>query len=105
MANVLAVVEQRDGTLRKISHEVLTAARKVADAIGGEVHALVIGPAGVAGTADLARYGADKVINAENDAFKLYNAEGYASAASEALRGKDYFAAIFPASALGKDLA
>ncbi len=31
MSNVLAVLEQRDGALRKVSHEVVTGARRLAD--------------------------------------------------------------------------
>ena len=37
MSRVLAVTEQRDGTLKRISEEVVTAARKVADGIVGFV--------------------------------------------------------------------
>ena len=46
MSHVLAVLEQRDGALRKVSHEVVTGARRLADALGGEVHALVLGAGG-----------------------------------------------------------
>src|SRR5690606_34173403 len=70
MPKILAVAEQRDGALRNVSREVVAAARKVADALGGEVHALVLGPAGVGdGAGDLGRYGADKVWVGEDDAF------------------------------------
>jgi electron transfer flavoprotein alpha subunit len=106
MPHILAVAEQRDGTLRKVAFEAVSAARKIADAVGGEVHALIIaGSGGAAMAGELARYGADKVLVAENDAFKLYNAEGYTAAAEAAAKGKDYFAVFFPASAAGKDLA
>ena len=40
---VLAITEQRDGALRKVSHEVIAAARKLADASGGTVDAVVFG--------------------------------------------------------------
>ena len=47
MANVLVVAETRGGELRSVALEVVTAARKVADASGGgEVHALVFGAPG-----------------------------------------------------------
>jgi len=46
MANILAIAEQRDGALRKVTQEVVSAARRVADALGGEVHVLLLGPAG-----------------------------------------------------------
>ncbi len=106
MPNILAVVEQRDGVLRRVSFEAVTAARRIADVVGGEVHALLIAASGGAALApELARYGADKVLVAENDAFKLYNADGYTAAAEAAARGKDYFAVLFGATAAGKDLA
>src|SRR5439155_4106213 len=42
VSNVLAVLEQRDGALRKVSHEVVTGARRLADALGGNVDALIL---------------------------------------------------------------
>ena len=46
MAGILAFAESRDGEIRKGAHEVVTAARKLADALGTEVHAVVLGPSG-----------------------------------------------------------
>ena len=37
MSHVLAVLEQRDGALRKVSYEVVTGARRLADALGGKI--------------------------------------------------------------------
>ena len=62
MSNVLAVCEQRSGAVRKISHEVVTGARRIADALGGGVDALVLGAGAVTGTDQLGRFGADKVV-------------------------------------------
>ena len=49
MSDVLAVLEQRDGAVRKVSHEVVTGARRLADALGGgaQVDALVLGAGAV----------------------------------------------------------
>lgn len=106
MSNILAVVEQRDGALRKVSNEVVSAARRIADALGGEAHALVLGGAGIADQAgELGRYGADRVWVVESDALSSYNPEAYARAVVEALQGKEYFAVFFAASGQGKDLA
>jgi electron transfer flavoprotein alpha subunit len=60
MANVLAVLEQRGGTLKRVSHETLAAARTVADGLGCEVHALVIGAPGIS-VDGVGGFGADKV--------------------------------------------
>ncbi|HWK90517.1 MAG TPA: hypothetical protein VNP72_11080, partial [Longimicrobium sp.] len=78
MPGILAFAETRDGELRKVAHEVVTAARKLADAMGTEVHAVVLGGAGTAAAgAELGRYGADKVFTGETDAFARYSAEGF----------------------------
>ncbi len=106
MANVLAVAEQRDGTLKRVSEEVVTAARKVADAIGGEVHVTIVGGAGVGDAAKaLGTYGADRVRAVEHDELKAYQPSGYAKAVAEVAEGGDYFAVFFAATATGRDLA
>jgi len=106
MANVLAIAEQRDGELRGISNEVVTAARDVADALGGEVHALVLGGPGIGGAAgDLGRYGADRVFVGEHDALAQYMAPGYTAAIADHVESGDYFAVFFGATSAGKDLA
>jgi len=40
VSHVLAVLEQRDGALRKVSFEAITGARRLADAMGGAYLAL-----------------------------------------------------------------
>ena len=52
MPNVLVLAETRGGELRKVALEAVTAARSAADAIGGEVHALLIGAPGIAAKAE-----------------------------------------------------
>ena len=106
MASVLAVVEQRDGALKSVSNEVVTAARKVADGIDGEVVALAVGGPGIGAEAgSLGTYGADRVIAAEHDDLASYHPEGYAAAIAEQAEAADYFAILFPATAAGRDLA
>jgi electron transfer flavoprotein alpha subunit len=106
MANILAFAESRNGELRKVALEAVTAARKLADATGGEVHALLVGPAGVAAKAEqLGRYGADVVLVAESDAFARYNPEATSALAAERLEAGGYRAALFATSAEGRDLA
>ncbi len=103
MTMILAVVEQRDGTLRKISHEVVTAAHR----LGGSVDALVCaaGPGPVKGADQLGKFGADKVVTLTNAAFAKYAPEGMAQAIAERAKSGGYTAVVFAASATGKDLA
>lgn len=103
---VLAIAEQRDGTLRKVSAEVLTAAREVAGKVGAQVEAVLLGPAGVAAQAgELARFGAGVVHVAEHEAFGHYSPDGFARTIATLASADDIFALLFPASSMGRDLA
>lgn len=107
MPNFLAFAEARDGELRKVASESVTAARALADAMGGgEVHALLVGAPGITAAAEsLGRFGADVVHVCEHEAFAQYNAEAAAALVAERLTGGGYRAAILSASAQGRDLA
>jgi electron transfer flavoprotein alpha subunit len=98
---ILAVCEHRDGTLRKISHEVVTGARRISEA----VEAVVCAAGPVQGADQLGRFGADKVVTLTNAAFARYAPEGYAQTIAERAKSGGYRAVIFAASATGKDLA
>jgi electron transfer flavoprotein alpha subunit len=101
VTTVLAVLEQRDGSLRKISHEVVTGARR----IGETVEAVVCAAGPVQGADQLGRFGADKVVTLTNAAFSKYAPEGCAQAIAERVKGGGYTAVVFAASATGKDVA
>jgi len=102
---ILAVCEQRDGTLRKVSTEVVTGARRLADALNGTVEALVLGSGAVTGAEQLGKFGADTVVTMTNGVFGKYAPEGFAQAIVGRVRAGAYAAVLFPASATGKDLA
>ncbi len=102
MPVILAVMEQRDGALRKVSQEVVSAARRLGDAMGAKVDALVCSSGPVEG-ADLGRFGADRVLTATHADFGLYNPDGYAAAIVEAAKGAQVI--VFAATATGRDLA
>ncbi len=105
MTAVLAVVEQRDGALRKVSHEVVSGARRLADAMGGTVDALVLAAGPVAGADELGRFGADRVIVLQHAAYGRYAPEAFAHAVTASARTGSHSVLLFPASATGKDLA
>ena len=106
MANILAFAESRNGELRKVALESVTAARKLADATGGQVHALLVGAPGIAAKAEqLGKYGADAVIVCEHEGFARYNPEAASALAADRIKSGGYRAAIFSTSAEGRDLA
>jgi electron transfer flavoprotein alpha subunit len=104
MANVLAILEQKDGALKRVSHEVLTAGRRLADASGGELHALAVGPSGL-DVASAGGFGADKVFLAGGDAARLYQPGLWTAVAAERAKAGSYQVVLLGATALGKDLA
>ena len=101
MAAILAVLEQRNGEMKRVSLEVLGAARALADGMGAEVHGLVVGPTGV-NTDGLGAAGADKVLVAADDGLKLYQAHRYAYIAAQA--GTNCSAVVIAGTAMGKDM-
>ncbi len=107
MATFFAFAESRDGALRKVAFETVTAARQAADASGGgEVHALLIGGPGIAAKAEeLGRYGADVVTVVEKAGLERYAPETFTATAAERIKTAGPRAAFFPASAQGRDLA
>ena len=107
MAAILAVVESRNGELRKVAFEVVSAARQAAEASGGgEVHAILFGAPGISGrAAALSRYGTDLVTVVEHPGLGRYSPEVFAATVAQQLKATDYRAAFFAASAEGRDLA
>lgn len=104
---MFAFAESRGGALRRVAFESVSAARALADASGGgEVHALLAGAPGVASlAAELGTYGADVVIVVEHTGLANTNVEALAATTAERIGTGGYRAAIFSASAQGRDLA
>ncbi|HEX2600575.1 MAG TPA: electron transfer flavoprotein subunit alpha/FixB family protein [Gemmatimonadaceae bacterium] len=107
MPNVFAFVETRGGEIRKVGLEAVTAARMLADKLGGgEVHALLMGPSGVAAKApQIGEHGADLVIVVENAGLANYNPEAATATAADRIKSGGYRAAVFSTTAQGRDLA
>jgi electron transfer flavoprotein alpha subunit len=104
MAPILAFAESRNGELRKVALEAVTAARTAAG--DGEVHAIVFGPSGIGARAEaLGRHGADVILVIEHPSLDRYNPEVFTATIADRLRSADYRAGFFPASAQGRDLA
>src|SRR3954467_6913995 len=105
MTNVLVSAESRGGELRKVAFEAVTAARALANASSGEVHAIVCGPAGISGKADqLAKFGADVVVVVEHAGFATYAREAVAATVAARAKSGGYRAVIVGFTAQGRDL-
>jgi electron transfer flavoprotein alpha subunit len=107
MGPILAFAESRNGELRKVAFEAVTAARTAADSASpAEVHAVVFGAPGIAQrAAALGRFGADAVFAVEHGGLERYNPEVFTATLAERLQSGQYRGAFFTASAEGRDLA
>jgi electron transfer flavoprotein alpha subunit len=102
---VFVIAEQRDGALRKVSFELASAARKLADQTGDEVSAILLG-SGIEGlAAELGKFGVDKVFVGDNAALEPYITEAHAQVVAKILKDNDAAIALFGASVQGKDLS
>jgi electron transfer flavoprotein alpha subunit len=102
---VFAITEQRDGELRKVSFEVVSEGRRVADGLGTELTAVLLG-SGVDGLAEeLKKYGPDKILVADDAGLTDYTTDAYSNVLAELIQASDPAVIIMGASAQGKDLA
>src|SRR5512135_2571174 len=103
--NVLVFGEQRDQKLKKSSFEAVNAGRRIADQLGGELVALVIG----SGIGDLAKelgaYGAAKVLVADDPSLKAHSNTAYAKVIADSATKEGAQIVILAASQMGKDIA
>jgi electron transfer flavoprotein alpha subunit len=106
MGDVLAIVEQKGGKVRGVALEVVSAAARLADGLGGTCTALVIGGDGVGASAgELGRFGAETVLVASDPMLDTYGPEKYLTVATRVAGEGDYAAILLSATAAGKDLA
>ena len=99
MGNVLVVVEQLNGKTADITFEMLGKGRGLASALGGELHALVIG-----GSADGLGL-ADKVFVMDDGALANYTPASHKAALVNALQSLAPQATLVGNTTMGMDLA
>jgi electron transfer flavoprotein alpha subunit len=97
--------EQEDGKLRKVTFEILSNVRKIADAKGEQLAAVCLGK-DIAALADkFAPYGADKAYMVSHDLLAQYTTDGYAKALADLIAKEQPSMVFFGATVMGKDLA
>lgn len=104
MPTFVAYAENKDGALRKGALEAVCEARRLADALGGDVAAVMLG-ANTSAAAELGQYGADRVLTVENEALGNYSNDLYLAALEAAVKPLSPFAVVFSASSQGKELS
>lgn len=103
--SVLAIAEQRDGEFRKVTYEAISEGRRIADELGTDLAAIVLGSGVEAAAGDLGKYGADKVLVADNPALAEYLTDLYTNVVAGVIEKETPDVVVLGASTQGKDLA
>jgi len=103
--NVLAIAEQIEGVFRKVTFEALSEGRRIADQLGCELNALVLGDNIENISKELEQFGTNRIIVAENSALFEYLPDAYGNVIADVinketpdvvLNGKPQILAIRP---------
>lgn len=108
MADLILVVAELDGgTPKKVTYELLTAARQVADKLDADVGVVALGDSLDADTlaGDIGGRGADVLFVADDGGLAAYNAEPYAAALQQIIESEEPTAVFFGMTTTGRELA
>ena len=101
---ILAVLEQREGTLKKSAFEVVSLTAKLATELSCESEAVVVGGE-INNLNETAKFGVSKIIHLKNNDLQNYSSSAYADAVSNYANETKADVLIFSNTAMGKDLA
>ena len=103
--SVWVVAETAGAGLRRVTLELLGKARELAAVTHSAVESVVIGAAGPELVAELAAYGADRVLTLDKGELGPVCSRGVAAALAAAMAAARPYAVLFAATADGRDLA
>jgi electron transfer flavoprotein alpha subunit len=101
---VWVFAEQRGGVLQKVSLELIGKGRELAEKLGTEVTAVLLGNNIKDLGKDLLAYGADKVIVAEHELLENYTTDGYTKVICDLINDKKPEVLLIGATFVGRDL-
>ncbi len=102
---VWAIAEQRDGDIRKISYEIVSEGRRLADALGQPLTAVLLGSGIKSKASQLAQYGADRVLVADDPRLEPFTTDAYVSVLTQLAKEGAPAVILMGASVQGKDLS
>lgn len=105
MLKVIIYGEIKGGKIKKTAFELASQGRKLADALGGDLGAVLIGAQVAQFASDLAKYGVDTVLAVEDPLLENYNTEYYAQALAHVVSSQNSEILLISHTMHGKDLA
>jgi len=103
--DVWIFVELKEEEIKKVSYELASKAREIADTLGERVGAVILGKKVSHLCDNIAAYGVDVVYIAENENLSEYNTNNYTSILTGVILKYKPNIMLFPATHLGRDLA
>jgi electron transfer flavoprotein alpha subunit len=103
--DVWIFVELREQEIKKVSLELASKAREIADTLRERVGGVILGENVKSLCKDITPYGVDIIYIAENDNLKEYNTNTYAGIVTGLILKYKPNIVLFPATHLGRDLA
>lgn len=103
--HILAIVDHADGQLRKSAYELVSEGRRLADAYGGTLTALIVGQADIPNAPELAEYGADTILVCYDASLADFDADRYTAVAMAALQNTQAGIVLLGASPTDRTLA
>mgnify|MGYP000884839408 CR=1 FL=1 len=101
---VWVFAEQRDGKLQKVALELIGKGKELADKLGTEVTALLLGSQADGIAKDLIAHGADKVLYADSPLLKHFTTDGYTKVICELVKERKPEIILVGATYIGRDL-
>ena len=102
--NILIVAEGRDGSLRKVSYELVTVANEMSKGLGGVVEAVTLGSDIGKCAESLTKTGISKVYQVDNPAMATFAPEVFTAALAEVIKKAQPGVVLFGATGFGKEL-
>jgi len=104
-SGVLAIAEQSEGIFRKVTYEALSEGKRIADSLGCDLTALVLGSGIENNAKELGKYGAERIIVVDQQVLGEYLNDAYTNVIGDVLRKEKPAVVIIGASTQGKDLS
>ena len=105
MANkILAVLEQREGLIKRSSFEAVNAAANLAKDLNTSAEAVVVGDT-ISNINEVSKYGIQEIAHIKNSELSNYSSSGYTDVISNFAKESGFEILILSNTALGKDLA
>lgn len=102
---IFVITEQHDGAFRKVTFEAVSEGRRLADGLNTDLTAVVMGSGVENITGELEKYGADKILVADDPVLAEYTTDAYTNVLANIIKPLDPELIIIGASTQGKDLS